>query len=106
LSSNEDQTGEIDCYLLVGAEHNQSVTWRWMFNNQTLTSSRYTIQSSRTESKLKISDVELTDKGEYFCIAENEFGSHRRSVELRVKSKILNYPNILNNSKIIKLDVL
>jgi len=91
LSSNEDQTGEIDCYLLVGAENNQSVTWRWMFNNQTLASPRYTILSSRTESKLKISNVELTDKGDYFCIAENAFGSHKRNVELRVKSNFSDF---------------
>ena len=59
-------------------------TVKWLKNNIELTGGRYEILDS---GDLKISDVIVTDQGEYVCWAQNKFDEVRVKGELQVKMK-------------------
>jgi hypothetical protein len=85
------------CYLLVGTQNNQNITWTWTFNGQTLqNSAKYGIVSQNNQSTININNLENADGGLYNCTASNQYGSSVRNTTLIIKSnnkikKIKNY---------------
>lgn len=57
---------------------------KWMRNGIDVTGSRYLVL---TEGDLQITDVIVTDQGEYVCAAHNKFGDVEARGELQVKMK-------------------
>lgn len=85
----EDYPGQVSCYLLVGTEYDQNITWTWSFKNKTIEPSCLTtISSNNTESTLRFNSTSILNKGYYYCTASNQYGSFTRSVSLRIKSKL------------------
>ena len=93
ITTSEGYLSEIACYLLVGTESTsaaaQTITWNWYTSGGPITSgNRYSIESTNTQSKLKINSAVLSDNGIYYCSAANSYGTHSRNTTLRVKSKL------------------
>lgn len=93
----EEYPTTLSCYLLVGNEHDQNITWSWSFKNTALNATcLMSIFSNNTQSTLSFSKTDYSHKGVYTCKASNLYGSFERSISLRIKSDCLfifaNYP--------------
>ena len=87
---SEDYSAELECFLLVGTENNQTITWTWSFKGVNLPASdKYKFDNNNTQSKVTITGLTMNDRGDYFCKASNSYGYHNRSIALKVKSKLL-----------------
>lgn len=87
----EENPGELTCYLLVGSESEQNITWTWAIKNTILNADdRLSFKSNNTQSRIKFERLRTTDSSFYSCMAANDFSSFSRTIELRVKSKITN----------------
>ncbi len=85
----EEYPTSLGCYLLVGNENDQNITWTWSFKNTLLNSTcQMSIVSNNTQTTLSFNKTEFTNKGIYYCTASNQYGSFTRAVSLRVKSRI------------------
>jgi hypothetical protein len=84
----EGYSAELDCYLLVGTETNQTIVWTWLVNGTTISpSSTITIVSNKTSTALKFSTTYTYHTNSYTCKATNEYGSFSRTTTFIVKSK-------------------
>ena len=80
------------CYLLVGTQSSETVTWKWYKDGTQVSpeaDSRYSISTSSTytTSTLSISNGYTTDTGTYTCEARNSVGAGSRTIDLIFKSK-------------------
>ena len=89
LTVTEGYPIELDCFLLVGTENGEKINWKWYFNGNAIVVNT-TITNSNSQSKLIISSLTLSDRGNYSCTASNSFGNYSRSISIKVKSKIIN----------------
>lgn len=96
VSVVEGGTADISCYLLVGTETNNTIVWEWTFHNDLLLDTsggvggggKYSIDSAHAaNSTLTVKNAVESDRGDYYCIGKNEFGSNSRKIALRVKSE-------------------
>lgn len=88
LTSIEGYSADLKCYLIVGTENGQA-SWSWSFNGKNVTDGdKYKIDNTQnTSSTLTIKNLKLEDKGSYTCYVWNNYGSHSRNTDLKVKSK-------------------
>ncbi len=87
----EDYGVDLDCFLLVGTESNQTTVWQWKKSGTVIVAGdRVKIGGNNTQSVLTYAKPITTDSAIYECTATNSFGSFARTVELRVKSKLKN----------------
>ena len=88
ISTIEGYDAELSCYLIVGTQNSQIISWSWLFNGQTIPADgRYVVTNYADSTKLTIKSSKTTDKGNFNCYAANTYGSHSRETYLRVKSK-------------------
>jgi hypothetical protein len=91
VSILEENPSRMSCYLLVGDEYDQNITWTWSYKNMSLKPTcLMSIQSEKRETSLNFNSTVFTDKGVYYCTATNQYGSFTRAISLRIKSKFLN----------------
>lgn len=89
ISVTEGNDANITCYLLVGTENNQHINWTWTFRNDLLADNdKYMVDESTSafNSTLTVRSAVQGDRGDYYCISENSFGTYSRMITLRVKS--------------------
>lgn len=87
IATLEDYPASLSCYLLVGSENDQNITWTWHFKNVTLKPTcLLTIESNNTQSTLSLNSTTIVNKGYYYCTATNMYGSFTRAISLRIKS--------------------
>lgn len=91
VSVTEGYSVNISCYLLVGTENGQNINWTWKFNDLNLIQNdKYLIDaSSNYNSTITIQNVELADRGNYYCQAVNTFNQTRQVIILRVRSNCI-----------------
>ena len=78
---------ELNCYLLVGTESNQTITWTWSIKNNIINStSKFSFNNNQTHTGLILNSTITSDSGFYTCTASNEFGNYSRTIKLIVKS--------------------
>ena len=78
---------ELDCYLLVGTESNQTITWTWSSGNKIINSTnKFNFNNNQTHTGLILNSTITSDSGLYTCTASNEFGNYSQSIKLIVKS--------------------
>ena len=77
------------CYLLIGTQNSQSITWSWKLNGNTLTAdSRISFTSANDNSKITITESTPSDTGNYECVATNAYGSGSRTTTLNSKNRL------------------
>ncbi len=75
---------EFACDLLYGQD--DSITWKWVRNDTEIVSDdKITITSSKNSTVLKISPVDVSQKGVISCVVSNTYGEHKNEFTLRVK---------------------
>jgi hypothetical protein len=89
VTAIEGYTAKMSCYLLVGFERNQNISWIWLMEDVELNldTNKFKIESSNNVSSLTINNVSYLDKSNYYCVSKNAYGHHKRSIYLRVKGK-------------------
>lgn len=88
ISTIEGYDAELSCYLIVGTQNSQIISWSWLFKGQTIPADgRFVVSNYADSTKLTIKSTKTTDKGNFNCYATNTYGSHSRETYLRVKSK-------------------
>lgn len=78
----------LECKALFGFENGEKLNWKWKFGDKVLESSENaTIATNDTErsSTLHLKNLGLREEGQYKCIVSNKYGSHTRSMILRIK---------------------
>lgn len=77
----------IDCYLLVGTQNSQNLTWKWTLGDKfTPITNDSSVVSNNTQSIITINSVALAYSGSVYCTAFNNYGNYSRNITLRVKS--------------------
>lgn len=86
----EGGTLSATCYLLVGTQSSEAITWSWYKDGRqvsTTADTRYSITQGNTTSTLAISNGYTTDTGTYTCMATNSVGNGTRQLDLIMKSR-------------------
>jgi hypothetical protein len=91
VTTIEGYSSTFGCYLLVG--DTSKINWTWYLNGSAATTtlsqnSRVTWTNGSNNSLISISNTVITDTGTYTCSVTNSYGSHSRSVTLRIKSTL------------------
>ena len=88
---NENQIVKLSCDLIQGK---QPIKIEWYFKNRKIEDdSKYKIRVTEDFANLMIRSLSIDDLGEYFCLASNEFGNHKRYASVYVNSKFNNTIN-------------
>jgi len=87
LTITEKGSVEFECVAFLGDEKN---TWKWLRGNETVgeTNPRFKVVTETNSSKLRITEVDDADKGNYTCVLTNDHGSHSEVFKLRVKDAL------------------
>lgn len=90
VSSSTGNSIKLTCYLLVGTENSATITWSWKNPSGTtlVAGDKYSFNNQNTSSELTIKNIELNEKGNYYCYATNSYGTHSRYTYLMVKSNL------------------
>ncbi len=114
MTETEGGSVEFQCQLLF--PENEKVDFMW-YKNVTgelsplkesstieITNSEEVVNNKTVKfTKLRISNVQEADRGEYVCEAKNEFGSHSEQFMLRVKSIVFDFVKKKNSFEIFEI---
>ena len=83
---NENQTIKLNCELVQGY---LPTTIDWYLNDKKLEddNTRIKIKKSDDSATLMIKYLSVDDNGDYYCLAANQYGEHRRHASVYVNSK-------------------
>ena len=85
-SLNENQTIKLNCDII---QAKQPVKIEWYFKNRKLENdSKHKIRATEESASLMIRTLSIDDLGEYFCLASNELGNHKRYASVYMNSKL------------------
>ena len=83
---NENQTIKLSCELI---QAKQPVTIDWYLNDKIIEEDNFKIKIKKSEESavLTIKNLSVDDNGDYFCLASNKYGNHKRHASVYINSK-------------------
>ena len=85
---SEGNKADFKCTLLFGNQKPEQTRWEWHKNDSNPLveiDGKIKIISNENETTLSILNVADSDKGEYECVVNTQYGTHSEKVQLRVK---------------------
>lgn len=89
LTDFEGGEQQFQCKALFGFEEGQKLDWKWKYGKTALESQpNITIETDAAahETRLVLKNLKESQRGDYKCIVHNKYGSHSRTIKLRIKS--------------------